>query len=81
MGAPFFPLNNANAQKLANVWLGCSKATSHPTRGSGHPPVNPAELNDAIAIVIEYLDFALYGPQGRSILADSLTQYPLAAPF
>jgi hypothetical protein len=78
MGASLFPLGDANAQKLADVWLGCTKATSHPTRGSGHPPVDPNELNAAIAIVIEYLDKTLYGPQGRSILTDTLIQHPKA---
>jgi hypothetical protein len=78
MGAALFPLAGADAQKLADVWLGCTKATSHPTRGSGHPPVDPTELNAAIAIVIDYLDRMLYVPKGRSILADTLTQHPRA---
>jgi hypothetical protein len=72
MGGAFFPLSDASAQKLADVWLGCTKATSHPTRASGHPSVDPAELNAAIAIIIEYLDKNLYEPEGRKILADSL---------
>ena len=78
MGAPLFPLSGASAQKLADIWLGCTKATSHPTRGSGHPPVDPNELNAAIAIVIEYLDKNLYVPKGRSILTDTLMQHPRA---
>lgn len=77
-GATFFPLTHADAQKLADIWLGCTKATSHPTRGSGHPPVDPNELNAAIAIVIEYLEKELYAPKGRSILADTLLQHPRA---
>lgn len=76
MGGPLFPLTDVNSQKLADVWLGCTKATSHPTRGSGHPPVDPTELNAAIAIVIEYLDKNLYGPEGRSILTDALIPHP-----
>jgi len=76
MGAPLFPLSDVNAQKLADVWLGCTKATSHPTQGSGHPPVDPNELNTAIAIVIEFLDRTLYAPAGRSILTDTLTKHP-----
>src|SRR4051812_42861955 len=78
MGAVPFPLTGVDAQKLADVWLGCTKATSHPTRGSGHPPVDPTELNAAITIVVDYLDRVLYGPKGRSILADTLTQHPRA---
>ena len=74
-----FPLNGADAQKLADVWLGCTKATSHPTRDSGHPPVDPTELNAAVAIVVDYLDCVLYRPKGRSILDDTLTQYPVGA--
>jgi hypothetical protein len=79
MAASLFPLSGADAQKLAAVWLGCTKATSHPTCGSGHPPVDPTELNAAIAIVVDYLDRVLYRPKGRSILADTLTQYPCRA--
>lgn len=78
LGTPLFPLGSADAQKLADVWLGCTKATSHPTRGSGHPPVDPTELNAAIAIVIEHLDKQLYAPSGRSIMADTLLQHPHA---
>ena len=74
-----FPLKGADAQKLADVWLGCTKATSHPTRDSGHPPVDPTELNVAVAIVVDYLDCVLYRPRGRRILDDTLTQYPVGA--
>ena len=79
MAGSLFPLNGADAQKLADVWLGCTKATSHPTRDSGHPPVDPTELNAAVAIVVDYLDCVLYRPKGRSILDDTLTQYPVGA--
>jgi hypothetical protein len=78
MGAPFFPLSDTDAQKLADVWLGCTKATSHPTHESDHPSVDPNSLNTAVAIVIEYLDKTLYGPKGRNILTDTLTQHPKA---
>jgi hypothetical protein len=78
MAASLFPLSGADAQKLAGIWLGCTKATSHPTCGSGHPPVNATELNAAIAIVVDYLDRVLYRPKGRSILAYILTQHPRA---
>lgn len=76
LGAPFFPLTGADAQKLADIWLVCTKATSHPTRGSNHPPVNPNELNSAIVVIIEYLEKQLYLPKGRNILADTLLQHP-----
>ena len=76
LGGNYFPLTDANAQKLADVWLGCTKATSHPTRGSNHPPVDPDELNAAISIVVDYLEKHLYAPKGRNILADTLLQHP-----
>ncbi|HWA10544.1 MAG TPA: hypothetical protein VG838_13955 [Opitutaceae bacterium] len=72
MGSASFPLTDPNARKLADVWLGCTKATSHPTRGSGHPPVDPNELNAAVAIVMDYLDLNLYRPAGRNLLMDVL---------
>ncbi|MBX3735928.1 MAG: hypothetical protein KF715_04490 [Candidatus Didemnitutus sp.] len=78
LDAPLFPLAGVEAQKLADIWLGCTKATSHPTRGSGHPPVDPNELNAAIAIITEYLDKQLYAPKGRNIFADTLQQHPHA---
>lgn len=78
MGGPLFPLAGADAPKLADVWLGCTKATSHPTRGSNHPPVDPNELNLAVAIVVAHLDTNLYSPKGRSLFADVLTQHPRA---
>jgi hypothetical protein len=69
MGAPLFPLDDPKAHKLVDVWLGCTKATSHPTDGSDHPSVDPPELDSAIRIVGEYLDPALYGANGRTVAA------------
>jgi hypothetical protein len=43
-----------------------------------HPSVDPNALNAAVAIVIDYLDKHLYGPKGRNLLADTLTQHPMA---
>jgi hypothetical protein len=37
------------------------------------------ELNVAVAIVVDYLDCVLYRPRGRSLLDDTLTQYPARA--
>jgi hypothetical protein len=37
-----FDLSKPDACLLADVWKGCSQASSHATHGSNHPPVNEA---------------------------------------
>jgi hypothetical protein len=62
-----FKPEDPNAQKLADVWQGCSQATMHSTKDTNHPPVDPPELAEALKIVIAHLEKHLYEPNGFTL--------------
>lgn len=76
IGGKVFCLSRPEAVVLANVWLGCSKASSHATNASGHPPVNEKEISDALRIVMAHLDQELYSGAGQKIAAIALRPNP-----
>jgi hypothetical protein len=57
-----FNLADPNAQKLADVWQGCSQASMHSTKDTNHPFVDPPDLAEALKIAIEHLEKNLYAP-------------------
>ena len=63
-----FDLTNPNAQKLADIWLGCSQSSMHSTRNTSHPPVGEKELGEVLKIVIEHLEKNLYSPNNFILL-------------
>jgi hypothetical protein len=71
-GGMLFMPSHADARKLANVWRGCSQATSHATDGANHPPVTEPYLAEALQIVIDHLESTIYETAGRSLLKDTL---------
>jgi hypothetical protein len=78
LGGAVFPVGRAEAQILARAWIGCSQATSHPTLGTKHPPVDPPVLAVALAIVIEHLQREVYAPNRRDLFTDVMA--PFRAP-
>lgn len=52
---------------LANVWKGCSQASSHATNAYDHPSVNEDELCKAITIIVAYLQKTIYEKTGNNI--------------
>lgn len=66
-GGTHFDLNHPDAVVLAKIWKGCSQATSHPTFGSNHPPLELPNLNKAVDIVIQYLIKTVYAHAGVSL--------------
>ena len=71
-GGVLFPLQGNDAETLALVWKGCTKATSHPTEGSGHPDVTEKPLAAALHIVIAHLEGTIYAEKNRSLFEDTL---------
>ena len=71
-GGKLFDAATNNALKLALVWKGCSQATSHPTQGTKHPPVNEPQLAEALTIIIDHLDQTIYAKNGLSLLHETM---------
>jgi hypothetical protein len=57
-----------NARILANVWKGCSQASSHATNAYNHPSVDDhTVLPQAIGIIVDHLQQTIYNRAGKSI--------------
>lgn len=55
-------------QLLANVWKGCSQASSHATNASGHPSIgDKKELPEALEIILDHLQNTIYQKAGKNI--------------
>lgn len=67
-----FPLNDSDAIKLAQVGLGCSQATGHPTQGTNHPSVNEEALSAALTIIIAHLQNTIYTQAGLDLKQETL---------
>lgn len=71
-GGTLFDMSSPDAIFLARVWRGCSQASSHATHASGHPSVEPSELDRAMRIMTAHLDQTIYSGQSRNSAASSL---------
>jgi len=53
-------------QLLANVWKGCSQASSHATNAYSYPPVSDKkELPEALKIILDHLKNTIYEKAGK----------------
>ena len=67
-GGSKLDLSTAEAKFLANVWKGCSQASSHATDGSNHPPVSDQEeLPQALTIIVDHLQNTIYGKANKNL--------------
>jgi hypothetical protein len=57
-----------DAKKLEDVWLGCSKASLHPTFETMHPLTDREQLAEVLQIIVEHLEKHLYAPNGFKLL-------------
>ena len=55
------------ASFLADVWEGCTKASSHATYNSNHPSVEGPELAQAVAAIVSHLQDTIYQRAGENI--------------
>lgn len=67
-----FPANDPDAQKLANFWSGCSKASGHATDKSGHPPLENADRDEVMGLLMRHLDNTIYKDEPVKIAARAL---------
>ncbi len=67
-GGKPFDLADPNAQLLADVWKGCSQASSHATNEYNHPAVSDRkELPAALTIVLNHLQDTIYSRASKQI--------------
>ena len=67
-GGTLFDPRHLGAQKLADLWKGCSQASMHATSDTGHPDVSPDRIAEALEIVLTHLDTHLYQPNGLKLI-------------
>jgi hypothetical protein len=67
-GGELFSLVDPNAQALANIWKGCSQASSHATNEYNHPPVDDwKELPAALTVILSHLQRTIYNQAGKNL--------------
>lgn len=74
-GRPFDKVS-ADGEFLETVWQTCTKATSHSTYQSGHVPLDDAELDRALTLIIDHLDQTIYRAAGSTVRAEALLPPP-----
>jgi hypothetical protein len=62
-----FELEHPDTIKLANLWKGCSQASSHPTHNSQHSPTNEAHLIPALVTIVQHLQNTIYQRAGENL--------------
>jgi hypothetical protein len=67
-GGKLFDLSSPHAQLLADVWKGCSQASSHATNEYNHPAVSDQkELPDALTMILNHLQDTIYNQVGEKV--------------
>jgi hypothetical protein len=67
-GGKLFDLFSPHAQLLADVWKGCSQASSHATNEYSHPAVSDQkELPDALTIILNHLQDTIYNQASKKV--------------
>jgi hypothetical protein len=56
------------ARRLANVWKGCSQASSHATNAYSHPPIDDQKvLPEALKIILDHLQSTIYDKASKKL--------------
>lgn len=67
-GGVLFRPNAPEAQLLAQVWGGCSQASSHATTDTHkHHSINERPLAEALTIILDYLQAGIYDTAGQKL--------------
>jgi hypothetical protein len=59
-GGALLDPSTANGGRLADVWKGCTQASSHATNAYNHPQVNETVLAEALKTVLDHLQDTIY---------------------
>lgn len=66
-------LVSRKAKYLAQIYKGCSQASSHATDRTKHPKVNERQLVKALSLVLDHLQRTIYAQNRRTITLHTLT--------
>jgi hypothetical protein len=66
-GGRLFKLSHPHAKFLADVWKGCTQASSHATHGEHLPISDRKELPQSLTIVIKHLQDTIYDRAGKQL--------------
>ncbi len=67
-GGSLLSHTSPEARLLADVWKGCSQASSHATEEYNHPSVDDkTELPAALTIILNHLQSTIYQKAGKNI--------------
>jgi len=68
-GGKLFDLHNnlEDAECLANMWKGCSQASSHATNAYNHPSTRDEAVRNVLIIILNYLDETIYEKAGKNL--------------
>ena len=76
-GGAFLDPSTPDGQSLADVWEGCTKASSHATNAYTHPPVDDGTvLPKALKIVLDHLQGTIYDKASQKIRDYVLERVP-----
>lgn len=81
IGGQKIELSSPEAATLAKVWQGCAQASSHPTQGSNHPPVDPMTLDHALRIIVTHLQRTIYSDSPGKLVLETLSWLGVANPM
>ena len=56
-----------DARTLAKIWQACTQASLHPTADTNHASLEEHDVANALRIVIDHLETALYKPKGLDL--------------
>ena len=54
-------------RRLADVWKGCTQASSDATSAYAHPPVNDRALREALTAILDHLQHTIYDQASKRI--------------
>lgn len=76
-GGRLLPPSTPDGKSLADVWKGCSQASSHATKAYNHPSVDDRTvLPEALKIVLDHLQETIYDEAGKKLREYVLERVP-----
>lgn len=79
-GALLVP-STPNGQRLADVWKGCTQASSHATNAYNHPKIDETVLAGALKAILDQLQNTIYAKANEKIRDYVLEAVPLSFKF
>jgi hypothetical protein len=66
-GCRLLDLSTPDGKLLAEVWMGCTRASSHATNAYNQPGADDVALRDALVIILNHLQDTIYRAAGKKL--------------